>query len=84
MTIFVHCLFAFYKIYFEVAGVEKKVNSKVNSKEESHEKKVPPPSKKRTNLCIVCIEDFRIEDLVSFHKTHKLHVACGESLSFFR
>ena len=55
MTTFVHCLFPFYKIYFEVAGVKKKVNSKVNSKEESHEKKMPPPQKKRTKCLLVFV-----------------------------
>ena len=35
-------------------GVKKKVNSKVNSKEENHEKKVLPP-KKRTKLGIIYV-----------------------------
>ena len=62
-------------------GVKKKVNSKVNSKEENHEKKVPPPKKKTNKIRYhICIEHFRIEDLVSVHKTHKLHVACKVSI----
>ena len=36
-------------------GVKKKVNSKVNSKEENHEKRVPPPPKKRTKLGIIYV-----------------------------
>ena len=45
-------------------------------------KKKPQAIKSRKD-CYICFENFRVEDLQSFHQEHSLHLACGDCIKHY-
>ena len=58
-------------ISFEVLGV---TTMRVKKK---------PQAIKSTKDCHICFENFRVEDLQSFHSEHSLHSACRVCVNYY-
>ena len=45
--------------------------------------KKKPQAIKSTKDCHICSENFRVEDLQSFHRKHSLHLACRDCIKHY-
>ena len=45
--------------------------------------KKKPQAIKSTKDCHICFENFRVEDLQSFHLEHSLHLACRDCIKLY-
>ena len=45
--------------------------------------KKKPQAIKSTKDCLICFENFRVEDLQSFHLEHSLHLACKDCIKHY-